>query len=369
MGSFDIVVIPGDGIGPEVTTEGVRMLEAVSEKFGHEFTLDEHPAGGGLIDAEGIAIRPETLERASQADAVLFGAVGLPKFDNDPGALIRPEQAVLGLRRELGLWANIRPVKAIASLTAASPLKPEIIDGVDMVIIRELTGGLYFGEPRERRIDKNGLREGVNTMYYREDEVARIAHLGFQLARERTGRITSVDKANVLVVSQLWREIVDEVAALYPDVELDHVIVDAMTMHLIKRPRDFDVVITSNMFGDILTDEASVLTGSMGLLPSASLGTMSENGTGLGLYEPIHGTAPDITGQGIANPLAMLLSVALLLRHSCGLGEEADIVERAIELTIDKGHRTIDLSDNEKKYLSTEQMTDKVLEEFKNLNV
>ena len=362
MGSFDIVVIPGDGIGPEVTTQGVRVLETISEKFGHEFSLDEHPAGGGLIDAEGVAIRDETLDRAAKADAVLFGAVGLPKFDNDANATVRPEDAILGLRKSLNLWANIRPVKAIASLTGASPLKAELVDGVDMVVIRELTGGLYFGEPRERRVNSDGLREGVNTMYYREDEVARIAHLGFQIARGRKKKLTSVDKANVLHVSRLWREIVDEVKAEYPDVSLEHVIVDAMTMHLLQRPKDFDVVISSNMFGDILTDEASVLPGSMGLLPSASLTDTSDTGVGLGLYEPIHGTAPDITGQGIANPLAMILSVALLLRHSCGLDEEATAIEVAVQATINDGHRTVDLLENKNDlYLSTELMTDEVM--------
>ena len=236
MGSFDIVVIPGDGIGPEVTTQGVRILETISEKFGHEFSLDEHPAGGGLIDAEGVAIRDETLDRAAKADAVLFGAVGLPKFDNDANATVRPEDAILGLRKTLNLWANIRSVKAITALTGASPLKAELVDGVDMVVIRELTGGLYFGEPRERRVNSDGLREGVNTMYYREDEVARIAHLGFQIARGRNKKLTSVDKANVLHVSRLWREIVDEVKTEYPDVSLEHVIVDAMTMQLLQRP-------------------------------------------------------------------------------------------------------------------------------------
>jgi|TARA_B100000530_G_scaffold65505_1_gene38532 3-isopropylmalate dehydrogenase len=362
MGSFDIVVIPGDGIGPEVTTQGVRILETISEKFGHEFSLDEHPAGGGLIDAEGVAIRDETLDRAAKADAVLFGAVGLPKFDNDANATVRPEDAILGLRKTLNLWANIRPVKAITALTGASPLKAELVDGVDMVVIRELTGGLYFGEPRERRVNSDGLREGVNTMYYREDEVARIAHLGFQIARGRNKKLTSVDKANVLHVSRLWREIVDEVKTEYPDVSLEHVIVDAMTMHLLQRPRDFDVIISSNMFGDILTDEASVLPGSMGLLPSASLTDTSDTGVGLGLYEPIHGTAPDITGQGIANPLAMILSVALLLRHSCGLEEEATAIEAAVQTTINDGHRTIDLLENKNdSYLSTELMTDEVM--------
>ncbi|TAK74540.1 MAG: 3-isopropylmalate dehydrogenase, partial [Dehalococcoidia bacterium] len=277
MATFEILVLPGDGIGPEVAAEGVRVLEAVGQKFEHVFKFTHDIVGGASIDAHGVAIRPETLERAKASDAVLFGAVGGPKWDN-PLADVRPEQGLLALRSGLQLWANLRPVVAIPALLHASTLKPEIIEGVDILVIRELTSGLYFGKPQERRV-VNGRREAVDTNYYNEDEIARMAHLGFRTARERKKKLTSLDKANVMASSRLWREVVSEVAKDYPDVKLEHVLADAMTMHLIRRPRDFDVVIADNMFGDIITDEASMLTGSMGMLPSASLGTLGEDGT------------------------------------------------------------------------------------------
>ncbi len=358
MATFDIMVLPGDGIGPEVCAEGVRALDAIGERFEHVFNYTEDLVGGAAIDAHGVAIRPETIERAARADAVLFGAVGGPKWD-DPTAAVRPEQGLLAIRHGLGLWANLRPVVAIPALLDASTLKPEVIEGVDLLVIRELTSGLYFGKPQERRV-VDGKREAVDTDYYHEDEIARVAHLGFRTARERRGKLTSVDKANVLATSRLWREVVVEVSAEYPDVELEHVLVDAMTMHLIRRPRDFDVVIADNIFGDIITDEASMLTGSMGLLPSASLGTIREDGTGLGMYEPIHGSAPDIAGQGIANPLAMLLSTAMLLRHSCGLEDEARAIEQAVTEVIEEGHRTTDLGGGTAS-LSTRAMADVVI--------
>ncbi|MPZ98527.1 MAG: 3-isopropylmalate dehydrogenase [Dehalococcoidia bacterium] len=361
MATFDILVLPGDGIGPEVTAEGVRALEAIGQRFEHVFRFSEDHVGGAAIDAYGVPIRPETLEEAKRSDAVLWGAVGLPKYDNDPSAPVRPEQGLLQLRRDLNLWANLRPVRTEPALTHASTLKPEVIEGVDILVIRELTSGIYFGEPRERRM-VDGRREAVNTMYYNEDEVARVAHLGFRAARQRRGKLTSVDKANVLQVSQLWREVVTEVAREYPDVELEHLIVDAATMHLIRRPRDFDVIIAGNLFGDILTDEASMLTGSLGMLPSASLTEPREDGTSLGMYEPIHGSAPDIAGKGIANPLAMVLSAALLLRHSCGLEEEAQALERAVARTIEDGLRTADLASGDERALSTREMADAVLE-------
>ena len=359
MATFDILVLPGDGIGPEVCAEGVRALEAVGKRFEHVFRFEQDVVGGASIDAHGVAIRPETLAKAKASHAVLFGAVGGPKWDN-PTADVRPEQGLLALRSQLQLWANLRPVKAEPALLHASTLKPEVLEGVDIIVIRELTSGLYFGKPQERRV-VNGRREAVDTNYYNEDEIARVAHLGFQLARGRRKKLTSLDKANVLASSRLWREVVTEVAPQYPDVQLEHVLVDAMTMHLIRRPKDFDVVIADNMFGDIITDECSMLTGSMGMLASASIGTMNEDGTGLGMYEPIHGSAPDIAGKGIANPLAMLLSTAMLLRHSCGLETEAQAIEQAVADVIEAGHRTADLAAPGEKTLNTREMADLVL--------
>ncbi|MCK9486184.1 MAG: 3-isopropylmalate dehydrogenase [Dehalococcoidia bacterium] len=359
MATFDILVLPGDGIGPEVTAEGVRVLEAVGERFEHVFNFEQDLVGGAAIDALGTAILPETIEKASKADAVLFGAVGGPKWDN-PNASVRPEQGLLALRSGLGLWANLRPVTAVPALIDASTLRPEVIEGVDLLVIRELTSGLYFGQPQERRV-VDCRREAVDTNYYNEDEIARIAHLGFQTARGRRKKLTSVDKANVLASSRLWREVVVEVSRDYPDVELEHVLVDAMTMYLIRRPRDFDVIIADNMFGDIITDEASMLTGSMGMLPSASLGALGEDGLGLGMYEPIHGSAPDIAGTGVANPLAMILSAAMLLRHSCGLEDEARAVEQAVTDVIETGLRTADLAAPGEPTLDTRAMADAVL--------
>ena len=359
MATFDILVLPGDGIGPEVCAEGVRALEAVGKRFEHVFRFEQDLVGGASIDAHGVAIRPETLEKAKASDAVLFGAVGGPKWDN-PTADVRPEQGLLALRSNLQLWANLRPVKAEPALLHASTLKPEILEGVDIVVIRELTSGMYFGKPQERRV-VNGRREAVDTNYYNEDEIARVAHLGFQLARGRRKKLTSLDKANVLASSRLWREVVTEVAPQYPDVQLEHILADAMTMYLIRRPKDFDVVIADNMFGDIITDECSMLTGSMGMLASASIGTMRADGTGLGMYEPIHGSAPDIAGKGIANPLAMLLSTAMLLRHSCGLETEAQAIEQAVAEVIEAGHRTADLVGPDEASIGTREMADLVL--------
>ena len=359
MATFDILVLPGDGIGPEVTAEGVRVLEAIGERYEHVFNFEQDLVGGASIDANGVAIRPETIEKARSSTAVLFGAVGGPKWDV-PTADVRPEQGLLAIRSGLGLWANLRPVTAIPALLDASSLKPEVIEGVDLLVIRELTSGMYFGKPQERRV-VDGRREAVDTNYYNEDEIARVAHLGFRTARERRKKLTSVDKANVLASSRLWREVVVEVSKEYPDVALEHVLVDAMTMHLIRRPRDFDVVIADNMFGDIITDEASMLTGSMGMLASASLGEIGEDGLGLGMYEPIHGSAPDIAGQGIANPLAMVLTTAMLLRHSCGLEEEAQAVERAVMDVIESGLRTADLAAPGEATKGTREMADEVL--------
>jgi len=358
MSHFDILVLAGDGIGPEVTAEGVRALRAVGDRFGHTFGFEDDLCGGCCIDAHGTALRDSTLRTAAKAHAVLFGAVGGPKWD-DPNGKVRPEQGLLAIRAGLGLWANLRPVKPHPSLIDASPLKREIMQGVDLLVIRELTSGLYFGKPQERRV-VDGRREAVDTMYYNEEEVRRIARLGFELARERRRKLTSVDKANVLASSRLWREVTLEVKRDFPDVELQSVLVDAMAMHLIRRPADFDVVIAENMFGDILTDEASVLAGSMGLLPSASLGSRRADGTGHGLYEPIHGSAPDIAGQGIANPIAMLLCVAMLLRHSCGLEKEAQALETAVHAVLSEGLRTPDIGSGPGT-VSTRAMADAVL--------
>ncbi len=360
MAEFDILVLPGDGIGPEVTVEGVRALEAVGTRFGHTFRTSEDLVGGACIDAHGVAIRPETIEAARNADAILWGAVGGPKW-SDPRAPVRPEQGLLALRSELGLWANLRPVTVDPALADNSAIKPEVLRGVDILVIRELTSGVYFGKPQERRTVDGG-RAAVDTMYYHEREVARIAHLGFRLARERRGKVTSVDKANVLESSRLWREIVEEVRPEYPDVECEHMLVDAAAMHLIRRPSDFDVMITTNLFGDILTDEASMLAGSLGMLPSASLGELRADGLGLGMYEPIHGSAPDIAGQGIANPLAMFLCVAMLLRQSCGLVAEAEAVEAAVAQAIADGLRTADIAAAGEQALGTRAMADAVLE-------
>ncbi len=359
MGSYRILSLPGDGIGPEVTAEGVRALQAIGRTFGHTFTFTEDLVGGIAIDTHGIALRQETIDAALASDAVLWGAVGGPQWDN-PRAAVRPEQAILGIRQALGLWANLRPTKVDAALVENSTIKAEVLRGVDVLIIRELTGGIYFGKPQERRT-VDGRRAAVDTMYYTEDEVARMAHLGFQLARGRRKKLTSVDKANVLESSRLWREVVAEVRPEYPDVEFENVLVDAMAMYLIRRPSAFDVVITENLFGDILTDEASMLSGSLGMAPSASLGAMRADGTGLGLYEPIHGTAPDIAGKGLANPVGMLRCAAMLLRHSLGLEAEAAALEAAVTAAIDAGARTADIARPGEQALSTREMAEAVL--------
>jgi 3-isopropylmalate dehydrogenase len=328
-----IAVLGGDGIGPEVTAQAIRVLQAAGKRFGHDFVLREGLIGGCAIDSTGSALPPATVEICRAADAVLLGAVGGPKWD-DPRAAVRPEQGLLGIRRELGLYANLRPVSIHPSLVGASPLRPEILKGVDLLVVRELTGGIYFGE-KKKEPDR-----AVDTCVYTSEEIRRVVRRAGVFARGRRRKLTSVDKANVLETSRLWRRITAEVvAAEFPDLTLDHILVDACAMHLIRRPSDFDVIVTENMFGDILTDEASMLAGSMGLLPSASLGDGSR-----GLYEPIHGSAPDIAGKGIANPYAAILSVALLLRHSLSLETEARAVEAAVGSTIAGGILTADLA-------------------------
>lgn len=340
---FNIAVLPGDGIGPEVTAEGVRVLETVGGKFGHRFNFSYDDVGGSAIDKYGVALRPETLDTGRRSDAVLFGAVGGPKWD-DPMASVRPEDGLLAIRKGLNVFANIRPVKVFPDLVDSSVLRPGVLEGVDMVVIRELTGGLYYALPKGRRQTKLGWT-GVDTLRYTQREIERVLRVGFELARRRRKRLTSVDKANVLETSRLWRQVAMELSPEYPDVELEHLLVDTCAMQLIQRPSRFDVIVAENTFGDILTDEAAVLAASMGLLPSASLADIPvEGGRAHGMYEPIHGSAPDIAGQGLANPIATILSVALMMRYSLGLTEEAAAVERAVERVLGDGYRTLDIA-------------------------
>ena len=344
MKTYRICTLPGDGIGPEIIAEGVKVLDAVGAKHGVAFEYAEALLGGCAIDATGTALPDETLAAARASDAVLLAAVGGPKWDTTDPEKPRPEQGLLGIRKALGLYTNLRPVKIFNALAGASTLKPEVIDGVDLVIVRELTGGLYFGR-RERFYDEEGAgangargQRAYDTLEYREYEIERIARQAFEAARTRRGKVTSVDKANVLETSRLWREIVHRVHdADYPDVELEDLLVDNTAMQLINRPADFDVVVTENMFGDILSDEAAQITGSLGMLASASLGD------GTALYEPSHGSAPDIAGQGVANPLAQILSVEMMLRYSFGMNEAADDVNRAVAAVLDEGWRTGDI--------------------------
>lgn len=347
-----IVTLPGDGIGVEVVAEGVKALQAIAGHFGHDFSFQPCLIGGCAIDATGNPLPAETLDACRNADAVLLGAVGGPQW-SDPAAPVRPEQGLLGLRKGLDLYANLRPVQIFPELMDASPLRPERLTGVDLLVVRELTGGIYFG-PRKEATDADPT--AYDTMLYSAAEVERVAHRAFQLARLRRRKVTSIDKANVLAASRLWHRVVTRVAADYPDVTLDHMLVDAAAMHLLRRPSDFDVIVTANMFGDILTDEASMLAGSMGMLASASLGAGSA-----GVYEPIHGSAPDIAGQGIANPLATVLSAAMLLRYSLGLEREAAAVERAVAAVLRRGYRTADIAAEGTQILSTAEMGDAIV--------
>ena len=350
-----IAVLPGDGIGPEVTDAGVRILNAVAQRFGHRFLFSSHLIGGCSIDRNGIALTKETLDACWNSDAVLLGAVGGPKWD-DPNATVRPEQGLLGLRKGLGLFANLRPVRPHLALLEASPLRPERVKGVDLIVVRELTGGLYFGTPRGRT-EADGHVKAVDTLEYSDYEIKRVVELAFLLAGTRRKKVTSVDKANVLESSRLWRLIANEVSQTHGDIALEHMLVDTAAMRLVTSPAQFDVVVTENMFGDILTDEASVLVGSMGMLPSASLGS-----GGLGVFEPIHGSAPDIAGKGIANPVGTILSAALLLRHSLRLEEEATMIEKAVDAAVSEGCRTVDLGGT----LGTNAMTDEVVKRLRN---
>jgi len=347
----NLVLLPGDGIGPEVVSQAVRVLEAIAGSFHHEFVYQERLMGGCSIDRLGSSLTEETLADCQAADAVLLGAVGGPKWD-DPSAKDRPERGLLALRKGLGVFANLRPVKVHPALIDSSPLKPEKLQGVDILVIRELTGGLYFGWPKGREI-KDGRERAVDTLEYYDYEIRRVLELAFKLAQGRQRKVTSVDKANVLESSRLWRQIAVQVGAANPEIALEHVLVDTAAMRLITGPASMDVMVTENMFGDILTDEASVLAGSMGMLPSASLGSGR-----VGLYEPIHGSAPDIAGKGIANPVGMILSTAMLLRHSLGLEAEAASIEKAVDEAITAGARTVDLGGK----LTTQQMADAIIQ-------
>jgi len=355
----DIVLLPGDGIGPEITAEARKVLDETARLFSHEFALEEGEIGGCAIDAYGDPLPEKTLEPCRKAQAILLGAVGGPKWD-DPNAKTRPEKGLLKIRKELGLFANLRPIKPYAALIDASPLKRHIIEGVDILFVRELTGGIYFGD--SRLTEDNGEEVATNEMTYRTGEIERVVRVAAAAAQKRKGHLTSVDKANVLEVSRLWRRTAQSIVEKeYSDLNYDVVLVDAMAMHLISRPKDFDVVVTGNLFGDILTDEGSMLPGSLGLLPSASLGE-----GGPGLYEPIHGSAPDIAGKGIANPLATILAAAMMLRHSLDLSKEADAIETAVENVLNAGHRTGDIAGGGKS-IGTVEMGELVLNELRKI--
>lgn len=347
-----ITTLSGDGIGPEVMEQALRVLDAIARKFEHEFTTNEALIGGIAIDKTGTALPDETVSVAEQSDAILLAAVGGPKW-SDPTASVRPEQGLLKIRQHFGLFANLRPVKVYPALAQHAPLRPDLLQDVDILFVRELTGGIYFGERQEM----GDTDRSFDTMLYTKPEVERVAHVAFRAAQGRRKKLTSVDKANVLASMRLWRSTVVKVSEDYDDVELDHVLVDAATMHLLTRPASFDVVLAGNMFGDILSDEASVLAGSLGMLPSASL----SDGT-FGLYEPVHGSAPDIAGQGKANPIGMLMSLAMLLRYSLHLEAEAQAIESAIDAVLAEGGRTADIAGADESVISTSEFVDSVLE-------
>jgi 3-isopropylmalate dehydrogenase len=346
-----IATLPGDGIGPEVMVQAIRLLNKIAEKYGHEFTITEGLIGGAAIDATGTSLPYETIKLCEQADAILLAAVGGPKW-SDPSAPVRPEQGLLQIRQHFKLFANLRPVKVYPALADHAPLRRDLLDNVDILFVRELTGGIYFG-PRKEMGDSD---EAYDTLIYSKPEVERVANVAFRAAQGRRGKLASIDKANVLASMRLWRKTVIEVHEDYADVELEHILVDAATMHLLTRPASFDVVLADNMFGDILSDEASVLAGSLGMLPSASLGSDT-----FGLYEPVHGSAPDIAGQGKANPIGMFLSVAMLLRYSLQLEAEAKAIENAIDAVLADGLRTGDIAGKGSKVVSTNEFADAVL--------
>ncbi|MCX6013011.1 MAG: 3-isopropylmalate dehydrogenase [Chloroflexi bacterium] len=352
---FNLVVLPGDGVGPEVIDSAITVLKAVGTKYGHEFNLTFGDIGGISIDRHGVALPDEVIIKSKKSDAVLLGAVGGPKWD-DPKAKVRPEDVLLAIRKALGLFANLRPVKMYPMLVDSTNLKPDVVRGVDLVFVRELTGGLYFGKPKKRWQTARG-RKAVDSMVYTEKEIERVIRVGFELARSRRKKLISVDKANVLETSRLWRQIAMELAPEYPDVSLEHMLVDSCSMRLIQHPSDLDVLVTENTFGDILTDEASMLAGSMGMLPSAALNQIPVIGKrNFGLYEPIHGSAPKRAGQDMANPIATILSVAMLLRYSLALLKEAASLEKAVEKTLENGYRTYDIMQNNMKKIGTREM-------------
>jgi 3-isopropylmalate dehydrogenase len=357
MKSFKIAVLSGDGIGQEVTPEAVRALRTVGLRTGVAFEFEQALVGGAAIDAAGTPLPPKTLALCEASDAILFGAVGGPKWDN-LGQEQRPERGLLGLRKELDLYANLRPAKCFPMLVDASPLKRSVVEGTDIMVIRELTGGLYFGEPRGVEEFADGGSRAINTMAYTSREIERVARMGFEVARKRRKRLASVDKANVLVVSQLWREVVNRVAKEYSDVALEHVLVDNCAMALIHKPTHFDTIVTENTFGDILSDEAAILAGSMGMLPSASIGGS------VGLYEPVHGTAPDIAGKGVANPIAAILSAAMLLRYSLNMLDDAARIETAVLRALERGLRTGDIAQPGEKVVGTKEMGDAIVHEL-----
>lgn len=356
-----IAVLPGDGIGKEIVAGAIEVLKVVAEEYNHQFIFEYGRLGGEAIDVDGTPLPQATVDLCKDSDAILLGAVGGPKWDQNTPAL-RPEAGLLAIRKELELFANLRPVQAISSLTDASTLKKEVIDGVDLMIVRELTGGIYFGSPRERR-EENGQKMVVDTLSYTNEEIERIIRKAFELAMIRNKKVTSVDKANVLESSRVWREIANEVAKDFPEVELEHMLVDNAAMQLIRAPKQFDVMVTENMFGDILSDEASMLTGSLGMLSSASL-----SANGLGLYEPAHGSAPDIAGQNKANPLATILSTAMMLKYSFNLIEEGNVIEEAVNRVLEKGYRTADISEENTKLTSTTEMVEQVINEIKEIS-
>jgi 3-isopropylmalate dehydrogenase len=361
---FDIAVLPGDGVGPEVVAEALKVLGVVGKRFGHEFNLREGLIGGIAIDASGEALTVATLKMCRKCHAVLLGAVGGPKWD-DPLNKVRPEDGLLALRKELALFANLRPVKIFPMLVNSTTLKPEVIEGVDMMVVRELTGGLYFGKPKKRWTTAKG-RKAVDSMLYSEQEIERIVRVGFEMARQRRKRLVSVDKANVLESSRLWRTVAAEVHAHYPDVELENMLVDACSMRLIQKPTYFDVIVTENTFGDILTDEASMLAGSMGMLPSASLAEVPQAGVmSYGMYEPIHGSAPKRAGLNMANPIATILTAAMMLRYSMALEKEAQAMEKAVLDALVAGYRTYDIMEDGKTRVGTREMGDVIARAIK----
>lgn len=357
MKQFNIAVLPGDGIGPEVVEQAIKVLSVIEAQEQVKFNYKYGRIGGSAIDQDGTPLPEETIKISKEADAVLFGSVGGPKWDNNPREL-RPETGILGIRKALGLYANLRPAKMFDSMVNASSLKEEVVSGVDLMVVRELTGGIYFGE--KKRFTENEQEVAVDTLVYYEYEIERIVRTAFEIARKRRKKLVSVDKANVLESSRLWRSVVDRIAPDYPDVAYSHMLVDNCAMQLVRSPKDFDVLVTENMFGDILSDEASMLMGSIGMLASASLSDGN-----FGLYEPIHGSAPDITGKGLANPTATILSAALMLRYSLGLDDAADRIEMAVETVLNEGARTADIADKKEQALSTAEMTERIIAALK----